>query len=188
MLIGYARVSTVDQNPALQRDALTAGGLRADSRKRQAGQMKTGHELAAALDHMRKGDTLVGWKLDRLARSMKQLIETVGAARSRWRQVPLDHGKHRHGLGRGPVRASHLRRLGGIRALPQPRAHERRIEGCACARPQGRAAQEHDGGGCAGGGSAVERKLEPTAVAQRMGVSRATLYRHLKQANDAARS
>ena len=77
MLIGYARVSTQDQSPALQRDALTDAGCETVYEEKASGAQRDRPELKAALDYMRDGDTLVVWKLDRLARSMKQLIETV---------------------------------------------------------------------------------------------------------------
>lgn len=77
MLIGYARVSTQDQNPQLQLDALSAAGCEKIFVEKASGAQRDRPELQAALDYMRSGDTLVVWKLDRLARSIKQLIETV---------------------------------------------------------------------------------------------------------------
>ena len=77
MLVGYARVSTQDQNPALQLDALKAAGCGRVYTERASGAQRDRPELKAALDYMREGDTLVVWRLDRLARSIKQLIETV---------------------------------------------------------------------------------------------------------------
>lgn len=77
MLVGYARVSTQDQNPALQLDALTAAGCEKVFTEKASGAQRDRPELAAALSYMRSGDSLVVWKLDRLARSMSQLIETV---------------------------------------------------------------------------------------------------------------
>jgi DNA invertase Pin-like site-specific DNA recombinase len=79
MLIGYARVSTQDQNPALQLDALKAAGCERVFEERASGAQRDRPQLTAAIDYMRAGDTLVVWKLDRLARSIKQLIETVEA-------------------------------------------------------------------------------------------------------------
>jgi DNA invertase Pin-like site-specific DNA recombinase len=71
--VGYARVSTVDQDPALQYDALTvAGCAKAD----RAG-------LLAALGYVRNGDVLIVWKLDRLGRSLPHLIETITALEKR---------------------------------------------------------------------------------------------------------
>lgn len=77
MLIGYARVSTRDQTPALQLDALRKAGCERVFEETASGAQRERPQLTSALTYMRSGDTLVVWKLDRLARSMKQLIETV---------------------------------------------------------------------------------------------------------------
>lgn len=74
MLIGYARVSTADQDLALQLDALKASGCERIYEEKASGAKEDRPELARALDHTRKGDVLVVWKLDRLARSLKQLV------------------------------------------------------------------------------------------------------------------
>jgi DNA invertase Pin-like site-specific DNA recombinase len=83
MLVGYARVSTQDQNPALQLDALKAAGCEKLFVEKASGAQRDRPELLAALDTLRAGDSLVVWKLDRLARSLKQLIETVELLESR---------------------------------------------------------------------------------------------------------
>src|SRR5277367_1614524 len=77
MLVGYARVSTQDQTPALQLDALKTAGCERVFKEKASGAQRDRPELTAALDYMRDGDTLVVWKLDRLAQSMKQLVETI---------------------------------------------------------------------------------------------------------------
>jgi DNA invertase Pin-like site-specific DNA recombinase len=77
MLVGYAQVSTQDQELALQLDALKAAGCEKVFTEKASGAQRERPQLKAALEYMRPGDTLVVWKLDRLARSMKQLIETV---------------------------------------------------------------------------------------------------------------
>jgi len=76
MLVGYARVSTMDQNPALQTDALRAAGCGRIFTERASGSHRDRPELKAALDFLREGDTLVVWKLSRLARSLTQVIRT----------------------------------------------------------------------------------------------------------------
>jgi DNA invertase Pin-like site-specific DNA recombinase len=81
MLIGYARVSTNEQNLDLQRDALRKAGVSSKNlyTDKITGTKSERPGLAAALSHLREGDTLVVWRLDRLGRSLKHLIETVTA-------------------------------------------------------------------------------------------------------------
>ena len=79
MLIGYARVSTRDQKPHLQLDALQEAGCERVFEETASGAKRDRPELKAVLDFMRAGDNLVVWKLDRLARSTRQLLETVEA-------------------------------------------------------------------------------------------------------------
>ena len=75
-IIGYARVSTTEQNIGLQRDALNRAGCtrifddHASSVRKRPG-------LENALSHLRPGDTLIVWKLDRLGRTVKQLVELI---------------------------------------------------------------------------------------------------------------
>ena len=77
MLIGYARVSTQDQNLTLQIDALTKAGCEKIFEDKVSGTRAERPGLAKALELMRTGDTLVVWKLDRLGRSVKQLVDLV---------------------------------------------------------------------------------------------------------------
>lgn len=77
MIIGYARVSTQDQNPALQTDALAAAGCEQVFHEKATGVNRDRPELLACLRTLRAGDTLVVWKLDRLARSLKDLVEII---------------------------------------------------------------------------------------------------------------
>ena len=81
MLIGYARVSTDDQTLDLQRDALQAAGCKRifeDTKSSSADRPG----LRDALAHLRAGDTLVIWRLDRLGRSLKDLIARAEALRN----------------------------------------------------------------------------------------------------------
>ena len=77
-LIGYARVSTAGQNLALQRDALEWAGCDRIYDDTGSGSVRHRPELDACLDYLRAGDTLVVWRLDRLGRSLRHLIETIG--------------------------------------------------------------------------------------------------------------
>jgi len=76
-LIGYARVSTAEQSLALQHDALAQADCGTVFEDQASGSKAERSGLAEALAHLRRGDTLVVWKLDRLGRSMAHLIETV---------------------------------------------------------------------------------------------------------------
>ena len=78
MLIGYARVSTQDQNLDLQIDALTKAGCKKVFDDKISGSRAERPGLAKALEMLREGDTLTVWKLDRLGRSVKNLVDLVG--------------------------------------------------------------------------------------------------------------
>jgi DNA invertase Pin-like site-specific DNA recombinase len=77
MKIGYARVSTNDQDTQLQIDALTAAGCDRIYQEKQSGAKKDRPELQQCLKSLREGDLLIVWKLDRLGRSLQHLIEVV---------------------------------------------------------------------------------------------------------------
>ena len=83
MLIGYARVSTQDQNLDLQKDALTKAGCEKIMEDQISGARAERPGLAQALGDLRAGDTLVVWKLDRLGRSVRNLIDLVSSLQAR---------------------------------------------------------------------------------------------------------
>ncbi len=82
-LIGYARVSTADQNPDLQHDALAAAGVARVFTDRAPGVLDRRPQLDALLDYLRPSDVLVVWRLDRLGRSVRHLTETVNTLAGR---------------------------------------------------------------------------------------------------------
>lgn len=77
MLIGYARVSMHDQNLSLQTDALEKAGCKKIFVDQISGSTSEREGLSKALSFLREGDTLIVWRLDRLGRSLKHLIELV---------------------------------------------------------------------------------------------------------------
>lgn len=78
MLIGYARVSTVEQNVGLQLDALNGANVEeVFVDEGVSGSLSSRPELDKCLAHLRAGDTLVVWRLDRLARSLRNLLELI---------------------------------------------------------------------------------------------------------------
>jgi hypothetical protein len=126
-LIGYAQVSTDEQNLDLQLDALKAAGCKRVFRDVGSGSLKHRPQLDACFDYLRTGDTLVVWRRDRLGRGLKHLIESIDGLHARevgFRSLTetIDH----HDAG-GPSAVPHLWRASRVRA----RAHPRRSGGGA---------------------------------------------------------
>ena len=82
-LIGYARISTRAQDLALQLDALERAGCERVYKDVGSGTIRRRPQLDACLDYLRPGDTLVVWRLDRLGRSLRHLVELVAGLRER---------------------------------------------------------------------------------------------------------
>ncbi|KRF44599.1 hypothetical protein ASH01_11445 [Terrabacter sp. Soil811] len=81
--VGYARVSTFEQDAALQQDALAAAGCQSIFTDKVSGKLEHRPALDATFGQLRPGDTVVVWRLDRLGRSLRHLIDTVQALDSR---------------------------------------------------------------------------------------------------------
>jgi len=97
MLLGYARVSTDDQDLALQRRALREAGCRRLYEEKLSGVQRNRPELARLLDQVRDDDVLVVTRLDRLARSTRDLLDVA----ERLRDAGADLGPHQRWPGRG---------------------------------------------------------------------------------------
>jgi DNA invertase Pin-like site-specific DNA recombinase len=180
MLVGYARVSTLDQNSALQTDALKAAGCERIFTEKASGAQRDRPELRAALEYLRPGDTLVVWKLDRLARSMRQLIETVEDLQAR--------GIELRSLTESIDTATPGGRLvfhifGALAEFERAVIRERTSAGLAAARERGRkggrppALKPKDL--AAARAMLADPEIRVEDVAARLKVSPATLYRHL---------
>lgn len=183
MLVGYARVSTLDQNPALQIDALKGAGCEKLFIEKASGASRDRPELKAAIDYVREGDTLVVWKLDRLARSLKQLIETVAILEAR-------------GIGlRSLTEAIDTTTAGGrlifhifgaLAEFERTVIRERTRAGLSAARARGRVGGRPAKLSVDDVKAAKALLADPTItvadIAKRLGVSPATLYRHLPAA------
>jgi len=78
MLVGYARTSTIEQSLDLQMDALKAAGCERIYADQVSGAREAAPEFVRVLEILREGDALVVWRLDRLGRTLKQLIELIG--------------------------------------------------------------------------------------------------------------
>lgn len=183
MLIGYARVSTQDQNPQLQLDALSRAGCEKVFEEKASGAQRERPQLIAALDYMRAGDTLIVWKLDRLARSLKQLIETV--------EMLEGKGMHFRSLTESIDTTTPTGRLAfhvfaALAEFERSVIRERTSAGLASARAQGRVGGRPPAMTPADIAAAKALLADPSIttkeVARRLGVAVSTLYKHLPAA------
>jgi DNA invertase Pin-like site-specific DNA recombinase len=186
MLIGYARVSTVEQNLALQRDALTETGCQRIFTEQISGAVADRPALHDALEFARSSDTLIVWKLDRLARSMKQLIETIEELRVRgigFRSLTeaLDTTTAQGRL------VFHM--FGALAEFERSLIRERTQAGLAAARRAGRTGGRPpkltDDDIEAAKAMLANPDIAVTQIAHRLGVSPATLYRYIPAARTA---
>ena len=134
-LVGYARVSTEEQDLAPQRDALRAAGCAELFEEHASGADRARPRLAAALDRLRRGDTLVVARIDRLARSLSHLLEVVEALRARgchFRSLadPIDTA--------GPGGVLVLQMLGAVAEFERSLIRERTRAGLRAAKARGR--------------------------------------------------
>ena len=176
----WSWVDTLDQNPDLQLDALRQAGCERVYTEKASGAQRDRPQLAAALAYMRDGDTLVVWKLDRLARSLKQLIETVEDLEQRgigFRSLTeaLDT------TSAGGKLVFHI--FGGLAEFERSIIRERTQAGLAAARARGRLGGRPPALGAADLQQARALLQDPeitvAQVAKRLGVAASTLYRHL---------
>jgi DNA invertase Pin-like site-specific DNA recombinase len=178
MLIGYARVSTLDQNLDLQTDALRAAGCERTFSDRTTGARADRPGLREALAFAREGDLIVVWKLDRLSRSLSHLVEPVQELERRGIGFrSLTEGLDTNNTGGRAI----FPLFAAIASVERTLIQERTRAGLAAARQRGRV----------GGRPKVltAEKVEaamkllgtgtpPREVANILGVSIPTLYRH----------
>lgn len=181
MLIGYARVSTADQNSALQIDALEKAGCeRIFVDEGVSGSKKSRPELDKCLDHVRPGDSLVVWKLDRLGRSLPHLIETVGNLEQRGIQFRSLQETIDTSTPGGKL-VFHV--FCSLAEFERDLIKERTNAGLAAARARGR----HGGRPSAltpeqvkmGKALAQDREISIGEICKQLGCSRATYYRQI---------
>jgi DNA invertase Pin-like site-specific DNA recombinase len=139
MLIGYARVSTEDQDLRLQFAAMADGGVersRVFSEKASGARGTHRPALAAALKALRKGDTLVVWKLDRLGRSVEELIATMRALDAKGANLRILTGLQVDTTTAGGRFIFHV--FAALAEFERELIRERTVAGLNAARAQGR--------------------------------------------------
>ena len=186
-LIGLARVSTDGQDAQLQRDALTETGcariFEEKTSTRKAATDRPG--LVAALDYLRSGGTLCVWKLDRLGRSVKDVLIIADGLHERGIGLRILTGKLSGSYSPAGEGKFFFTMMAAFAELERDIIHERTMAGLAAARAQGRNGGRPtvmDTGKLAAARARRERGQSPTQIAKALGVSRASVYRHLSAA------
>ena len=183
-LIGLARVSTDAQDAQLQQDALALAGCgRVYVEKvstRKAATERPG--LTAALDYLRRGDTLVVWKLDRLGRSVKEVLTIAADLHARGIGVRILTGKLSGSYSPTGEGKFFFTMMAAFAELERDIIHERTMAGLVAAKAQGRSGGRPtvmDEDKLAAARARRARGESPTEIARALGVSRASVYRHL---------
>lgn len=183
MLIGYARVSTDDQTTDLQLDALAKAGCEQVFTEKASGAQRDRPQLKAALKYARKGDTIVVWKLDRLARSLKQLIETVEDLEAR----KIGFKSLTEAIDTttpGGRLVFHI--FAALAEFERGIIRERTVAGLAAARARGARVGRKPSLGpkdlAAARAMLKDPRISIGEVARRLGVAPSTLYRHIPSA------
>jgi DNA invertase Pin-like site-specific DNA recombinase len=180
-LIGYARVSTDDQNLDLQRDALQKVGCQVIYEETASGKNATRVELAQCRKALRSGDTLVVWRLDRLGRSLPDLVSIIGELEADGVGFQSITEKIETGSAAGKL-VFHV--FAALAEFERNLIRERTKAGLEAARARGR----KGGRKPALTDKAVKEirqllkdpDIEVTEVAKRYGVSRATIYKYMR--------
>lgn len=181
-LIGYARVSTLPQDTQLQRGALAEAGCARVFEDKISSRRADRAGLTGALDYLSAGDTLCVWKLDRLGRSVKDVLT-------------IADGLHERGIGlrilTGRLAGTYtptgegkffFTMMAAFAELERDMLRERTVAGLAVTRTRGRVGgrpRVMDQDKLAAARARRDRGESPTDIAKALGVSRASVYRHL---------
>jgi DNA invertase Pin-like site-specific DNA recombinase len=184
MKIGYARVSTRDQNLNLQLDALNKAGCEKIYKETASGAMRERPEMAKMMATLRKGDTVVVYKLDRLGRSLQHLLELVSEIEKLDVSIisVLDAIDTSTPNGRLVFNI-----FGSLAQFERELIKERTLAGLASARARGRSGGRPKGLSEEDQKTAIvaealhrEGHLGVNEIAKRLQVSKATLYKYLR--------
>ncbi len=175
MIYGYARVSTMDQDLAIQQTALTAAGCAEVRAEKVSGTSRAGrHELDALLTFMRKGDTLMVTRIDRLARSIGDLQDIVRVLKAKGvalkaTEQPIDTAT--------AAGKAFLDMLGVFAEFETNLRRERQAEGIAKAKAEGVYKGRKPSIDVSKVRELQAAGLGATAISERLGIGRASVYR-----------
>ena len=181
-LIGLARVSTRAQDNQLQLDALNELGCIKVFTEEISTRKTDRPGLADALGYLRPGDTLCVWKLDRLGRSVKDVLIIADDLHERGIGVRILTGKLAGTYTPTGEGKFFFTMMAAFAELERDIIHERTMAGLAAAKAQGRVGGRPtvmDEDRLAAAKARRERGESPTDIARALGVSRASVYRHL---------
>lgn len=176
MKIGYARVSTDSQDTAMQIAALQKEGCKRIYEEKASGAKADRPEMAKLMEHAREGDVIVVWRLDRLARSVSDLVRIAGELQTRCIDLFSIGDKIETKTANGKL---HFHMLAALAQFERDLTRERVNAGLATAREKGRIGgrPKADEGKVAQALAMVKGGMSVTKAAEVAGVSRATVYR-----------
>lgn len=176
--IGYARASTEDQDCTIQEEALRAAGCTIVRTEKKSGTTRQGREqLDTILEFLHRGDMLMVTRIDRLARSVKDLeeiVETIQAkgAHLRATEQPIDSSS--------PAGVAFLQMLGVFAQFETALRRERQMEGIAKAKAAGVYKGRKPSVPVNAVRSLKAEGVSPTEISRRLGIGRASVYRALE--------
>lgn len=184
MIIGYARVSTKDQDLSLQLDALDAAGCKIIFQEKMTGSTRERPELKKLLEQLREDDIVIIWKLDRLGRSLKDLVQLVAEIQEKGAglkslndhiDTTTPHGKL----------TFHL--FAALAEFERDIIRERTMAGLASARARGRKGGRPKGLSKKARDKAIiaeqlykEGNWSVTAICEHLSISKMTFYKYLR--------
>jgi DNA invertase Pin-like site-specific DNA recombinase len=184
-LVGYARVSSIPQHTRLQRDALAEVDCVRVFEDKMSSRAKERPGLLAALDYLRAGDTLCVWKLDRLGRSVKEVLTLADDLHERGIGLRILTGRLAGTYTPTGEGKFFFTMMAAFAELERDMLRERTMAGLAAARAHGRVGGRPvvmDADKLAAATARRAKGESPTQIAKALGVSRASVYRHLAAA------
>lgn len=188
MKIGYARVSTQDQKLELQLDELNRFGCEIIFKEKLSGKNKIRPELSRMIEQLRAGDIVVVWKLDRLGRSLKDLIELVAS----FREKGVEFVSLKDGIDTGTATGRFTFNIfASLAEFEREIIRERTMAGLQAARARGKNGGRPKGLSKEASAKASAARIlyasgekSVREIAEGLGISRATCYRYIESDTD----